>query len=110
MSSPLKPAVAFAAVLTVFADAAPAQDKRMEAVCGNLWGARQTTVRMLKEGWSPERIVQEMVNHVEWRDASMQDKKMLMDLLQETLNQPFSPGSEVIRECMQRAEAAPKPQ
>ena len=40
----------------------------------------------------------------------MQDKKLLMDLLQETMQPPVSPSSEVIRDCMQRAEAAPKPQ
>jgi hypothetical protein len=38
----------------------------------------------------------------------MPDQKMLMDLLQETFNAPGNPSSAVIRDCMRRAEAAPK--
>jgi hypothetical protein len=85
-----------------------AQDKRLEAVCGDLFGARQTAIRLMKEGWPGNVIVQDAVNRPEWRNASMQDKKMLMDLLQETFNDPAKPSSDVIRDCMQRAEAAPK--
>ena len=85
-----------------------AQDKRLEAVCGDLFGARQTAIRLLKEGWPGNVIVQDAVNRPEWRDASMQDKKMLMDLLQETFTHPAKPSSDVIRDCMRRAEAAPK--
>jgi hypothetical protein len=90
--------------------AAPAfaQDKRLEAVCGELFGARQTAIRLLKEGWPGNTIVQDALNRPEWRNASMPDKKMLMDLLQETFNAPGNPSSAVIRDCMRRAEAAPK--
>jgi len=74
-----------------------AQDKRLEAVCGELFGARQTAIRLLKEGWPGNVIVQDALNRPEWRNASMPDQKMLMDL-----------SSAVIRDCMRRAEAAPK--
>jgi len=85
-----------------------AQDKRLEAVCGELFGARQTAIRLLKEGWPGNVIVQDALNRPEWRNASMLDQKMLMDLLQETFNEPGNPSSTVIRDCMRRAEAAPK--
>jgi hypothetical protein len=89
---------------------APAQDRKMEAVCGNLYGARLTAIRLMQEGWSGQRIVEDAVNRPEWRNASMQDRKLLMDLLQETFQAPGAPGSEVVRDCMRRAEAAPKSQ
>ena len=75
---------------------------------GRSFGARQTAIRLMKEGWPGNVIVQDTVNRPEWRNASMQDRKMLMDLLQETFNEPGNPSSAVIRDCMRRAEAAPK--
>ena len=100
--------LALAAVAACLSGAADAQDRRLEAVCGELFGARQTAIRLLKEGWPGNTIVQDALNRPEWRNASMQDKKMLMDLLQETFNDPASPSSAVIRDCMRRAESAPK--
>ena len=97
-----------AAVLGLVTVPPLAQDKRLEAVCGELFGARQTAIRLLKEGWPGNVIVQDALNRPEWRNASMQDQKMLMDLLQETFNEPGNPSSAVIRDCMRRAEAAPK--
>jgi hypothetical protein len=100
--------VAFAA--TVLPDWAFSQDKKLEAVCGNLFGARLTAVRLMQEGWPAQQIVEDAINRPEWRNASMQDRKLLMDLLQETFLAPMAPSSEVIRDCMRRAEAAPKSQ
>ena len=91
-------------------DFAFAQDKQMEADCGNLFGARLTAIRLMQEGWPAQRIVEDAINRPEWRGASMQDRKLLMDLLQETMQAPGAPSSEVIRDCMRRAEAAPKTQ
>jgi len=104
----LASAVAFA--VAFLPDCAFPQDKKMEAVCGDLFGARQTAIRLMSEGWPAQQIVEDAVNRPEWRNASMQDKKLLMDLLQETMMAPRAPSSEVIRDCMRRAEAAPKPQ
>ena len=99
------------ALIVAFAflpDCAFAQDKKMEAVCGELFGARLTAIRLMQEGWPAQRIVEDAINRPEWRSASMQDRKLLMDLLQETMQAPGAPSSEVIRDCMRRAEAAPK--
>lgn len=96
--------------LALLPDCAFPQDKKMEAVCGNLFGARLTAIRLMQEGWPAQRIVEDAINRPEWRNASMQDRKLLMDLLQETMMAPGAPSSEVIRDCMRRAEAAPKPQ
>jgi hypothetical protein len=104
----LPPALLLA--LAFLPDLAPAQDKKMEAVCGNLFGARLTAIRLMQEGWPAQRIVEDAINRPEWRNASMQDQKQLMDLLQETFQAPGAPSSEVVRDCMRRAEAAPKSQ
>lgn len=106
----MKLAPALLAAFAFLPDFAFAQDKKMEAVCGNLFGARLTAIRLMQERWPIERIVQDAVDRPEWRNASMPDKKLLMDLLEETIRAPGSPSSEVIRDCMQRAEAAPKSQ
>jgi hypothetical protein len=106
MKLPSALAVAFA----LLPDCAPAQDKKLEAVCGNLYGARLTAIRLMREGWPAQRIVENAVDRAEWRNASMQDKKLLMDLLQETFQAPDAPSSGVVRDCMRRAEAAPKSQ
>jgi len=106
----MKRRLAFAAVVLSLSGAAEAQDKHLEAVCGNLFGARQTVIRLMQEGWPGNVIVQQTLERPEWRNASQQDQKMLMDLLQETFNDPRAPSSPVIRDCMRRAEAAPKSQ
>ena len=97
-----------AAAFALIAAPALAQDKRLEAVCGDLFGARQTAIRLMQEGWPGNTIVQDALNRPEWRNASMQDRKMLMDLFQELFNDPAKPSSDVIRDCMRRAEVAPK--
>jgi hypothetical protein len=97
-----------ASVFALVVDPAAAQERKLEAVCGDLFGARQTAIRLLKEGWPGNTIVQDALDRPEWRNASMQDRKMLMDLLQETFNDPANPSSAVIRDCMRRAEPAPK--
>jgi hypothetical protein len=102
--------LAFAAVIASLSSPVDAQDKRLEAVCGNLFGARQTAIRLMQEGWPGNVIVQQTLERPEWRNVSMQDQKMLMDLLQETFDNPRSPSSAVIRDCMRRAENAPKSQ
>jgi hypothetical protein len=106
----MKLAAAFFVFLALLSGPAFPQDKKMEAVCGNLFGARLTAIRLMQEGWPLEQIVQHTVDRPEWRDSSMQDKKLLMDLLQETIRAPGAPSSEIIRDCMRRAEAAPKSQ
>ena len=107
----MKLAAAFVALAaTLVPDCAFPQDRKLEAVCGDLFGARLTAVRLMQEGWPAQRIVDDAINRPEWRNASMQDRKLLMDLLQETFLAPMAPSSEVIRDCMRRAEAGSKTQ
>ena len=83
----------------------------MEAVCGDLFGARQTAIRLMQQGWPTQTIVQQTLDRPEWRNASTPAKSMLMELLQETFNDPGAPSSAVIRDCVRRAESgAPKSQ
>jgi len=103
--------LAAAAVLACLPDVALPQDKPMEAVCGDLFGARQTAIRLMQEGWPAQTIVQQTLDRPEWRSAALPAKSMLMELLQETFNDPRAPSSAVIRDCMRRAESgAPKSQ
>jgi len=106
----LLPVPIVALAFALLPDCAFAQERKLEAVCGDLFGARLTAIRLMREGWPAQRIVEDAINRPEWRNASMQDRKLLMDLLQETMMAPGAPGSEVIRDCMRRAEGAAKPQ
>jgi hypothetical protein len=100
--------LAFAA-FAMLASPAPAQDKPLAKVCGELFGARQTALRLQKEGWSLQRIVSETLARPEWRAASMTERKLVLDVLQEAYAEPGKPSSDVIHDCMQRAQA-PKQQ
>jgi hypothetical protein len=104
----LRHLLAFAA-FTMLASPAPAQDKPLGQVCGQLFGARQTALRLQKEGWSLQRIVSETLERPEWRTASMSERKLVLDVLQEAYAEPGKPSSDVIRDCVQRAQA-PKQQ
>ncbi len=96
------------AALAVSSGPAPAQDQPLAAVCGDLFGARQTAIRLRPAGWQPNLIVQDALDRPEWRNASMAAPKMLMDLLQETFLAPDQPSSDVIRDGMRRADGASK--
>ncbi len=108
ITATVRHALAVAAALAVWSGPAPAEDKPWAEVCGDLFGARQTAIRLLQGGWPPSMIVQDAVDRPEWRNAPIAAQKMLMDLLQETFNDPDKPSSEVIRDCMRHAEGAPQ--
>src|SRR5262245_41096130 len=62
MNPPMRRFLAVAAVFVCLPDAALPQDKRMEAVCGDLFGARQTAIRLMQEGWPTQTIVQQTLD------------------------------------------------
>jgi hypothetical protein len=89
---------------------AAAQDKALEALCGNLFGARQTAIRLRDGGFPLQIAVNETMARPEWRNASMQDQTLALRVVQEAYRMPGLPSSDVIRGVCQRAADAPKSQ
>lgn len=88
--------------------AAPAQDKAMEAMCGELFGARQTAIRMRDGGFPLQVTLNETLARPEWRSASMQHQQLAVRVVQEAYLAPQRQSSEVVREVCRKAIEAPK--
>jgi len=84
-----------------------AQDKPLEALCGDLFGARQTAIRLRDGGFSLQVAVNETMARPEWRNASMQNQTLALRVVQEAYLAPGEPQSGVIREVCQRAINSP---
>jgi hypothetical protein len=96
-------------LLVALPGAAPAQDKAMEAVCGQLFGARQTAIRMRDSGFPLQTTLNETLARPEWRSASMQQQQLAVRVVQEAYLAPQLQSSEVVREVCRKAIDAPKP-
>lgn len=96
-------------LLVALPGAAPAQDKAMEAVCGELFGARQTAIRMRDSGFPLQTTLNETLARPEWRSASMQHQQLAVRVVQEAYLAPQLQSSEVVREVCRKAIDAPKP-
>jgi hypothetical protein len=101
---------AVVALATGLSGLATAQDKALEALCGDLFGARQTAIRLRDGGFPLQVAVNETMARSEWRTASMQNQTLALRVVQEVYTAPGLPSSEVIRGVCQRAVDAPKPQ
>ncbi|MFO1364519.1 MAG: hypothetical protein U1F45_19020 [Burkholderiales bacterium] len=86
----------------------PAQDKPMEAVCGDLFGARQTAIRMRDTGFPLQIAINETLARPEWRSAPMQQQQLAVRVVQEAYFAPQLPSSEVVREVCRKALDGPK--
>jgi hypothetical protein len=101
---------AVVALATVLPGFATAQEKALEALCGDLFGARQTAIRLRDGGFPLQVAVNETMARSEWRTASMQNQTLALRVVQEAYTAPGLPSSEVIRGVCQRAIDAPKSQ
>lgn len=95
-------------LLVVLPGAAPAQDKAMEAVCGELFGARQTAIRMRDSGFPMQTTLNETLARPEWRSVPMQHQQLAVRVVQEAYLAPQLQSSEVVREVCRKAIDAPK--
>jgi hypothetical protein len=77
-------------------------------VCGQLFGARQTAMRMRDSGFSPQIAINETLARPEWKNASMQHQQLAVRVVQEVYVAPQLQSSEVIREVCRRAIDTPK--
>jgi hypothetical protein len=85
-----------------------AQDKALEAACGELSGARQTAIRMRDSGFPLQVTINETLARPEWRSASMQHQQLAVRVVQEVYFAPAQKTSEVVREVCRAAIDAPK--
>lgn len=99
------PALLFAALPV----GVPAQDKAMEAVCGSLFGARQTAIRMRDGGFPLQVTLNEALARPEWKNAPMQHQQLAVRVVQEAYLAPQLQSSELIRDICRAAIDAPKP-
>jgi hypothetical protein len=97
-------------LLTALPISAIAQDKPMEAVCGDLFGARQTAIRMRDGGFSLQIAINETLARPEWRNASMQHQQLAVRVVQEAYFAPELRISNVVSEVCRSAIDAPKQQ
>lgn len=105
----MKRTVLFAALVASLPGVVLAQDKALEAVCGNLFGVRQTAVRMRDSGFTLQNAINETLARPEWRTASMQHQQLAVRVVQEAYQAPALKSSEVVREVCRTAIDAPKP-
>ena len=98
-----------AALLAALPFPTAAQDKALEAVCGSLFGARQTAVRMRDSGFTLQNAINETLARPEWRNASMQHQQLAVRVVQEAYHAPALKSSEIVREVCRTAIDAPKP-
>ena len=89
---------------------AVAQDKPMEAVCGDLFGARQTAIRLRDSGFALQVAINETLARPEWRNASMQNQQLAVRVVQEAYFAPELRSSNVVREVCRSAIDPTKPQ
>jgi hypothetical protein len=80
----------------------------MEAVCGQLFGARQTAVRMRDSGFPLQTTLNETLARQEWRSAPMEHQQLAVRVVQEVYRAPQLQSSEVVREVCRKAVDAPK--
>lgn len=99
-----------AAMLLTLSCPVEAQDKAMEAVCGDLFGARQTAIRMRDTGFPIQVAINETLARPEWRGASMQHQQLAVRVVQEAYFAPELKSSQVVSEVCRSAIDAPKPQ
>jgi len=104
----MKRSFLFAALVATLPDAALAQDKALEAACGELFGARQTAIRMRDSGFPLQTAINETLARPEWRTASMQHQQLAVRVVQEAYFAPALKSSEVVREVCRSALDAPK--
>jgi hypothetical protein len=97
------------ALLAALPVSGEAQDKAMEAVCGDLFGARQTAIRM-RDGGFPLQTINETLARPEWRSASMQHQQLAVRVVQEAYLAPELKTSNIVSEVCRSAIDAPKRQ
>jgi len=83
-----------------------AASAQTEQLCAQLFGTRETAIRMAQTGFPVETTVRETFARKEWRDATPEDRGWAIRVIQEAYESP-GPNSEVIRVCRERATGRP---
>ena len=106
----MKRPLMLSALLAALPVSGAAQDKAMEAVCGELFGARQTAIRMRDGGFPLQTTINETLARPEWRNASMQHQQLAVRVVQEAYFAPDLKTSNIVSEVCRSAIDAPKRQ
>jgi hypothetical protein len=106
----MKRPLMLSALLAALPVSGEAQDKAMEAVCGDLFGARQTAIRMRDGGFPLQTTINETLARPEWRNASMQHQQLAVRVVQEAYIAPELKTSNVVSEVCRTAIDAPRRQ
>jgi hypothetical protein len=106
----MKRLILLVALLAGLPAIARAQDKALEAICGELMGARQTAIRMRDGGFPMQLTLNETLARPEWRNAPMDHQTLAVRVVQEVYFAPGEKESEIVRETCRRAIDAPKSQ
>jgi hypothetical protein len=106
----MKRPLMLAALLAALPVSGTAQDRAMEAVCGELFGARQTAIRMRDGGFPLQTTINETLARPEWRNASMQHQQLAVRVVQEAYFAPDLKTSNIVSEVCRSAIDAPKRQ
>ncbi|MCX7891386.1 MAG: hypothetical protein N2544_03315 [Burkholderiales bacterium] len=77
-----------------------------EALCAQLFGTRQTAMRMAETGFAFDTTVRETLARKEWRDATPEERGWAVRVIQEAYEAP-GPSSQVILACRERAAGRP---
>jgi hypothetical protein len=99
----MKRSLLLAALLAALPVCSFAQDKPMEAVCGDLFGARQTAIRMRDSGFAMQIAINETLARPEWRNAPMQHQQLAVRVVQEAYLAPQLKISQVVSEVCRSA-------
>ncbi|MCU0804480.1 MAG: hypothetical protein MUF79_05240 [Burkholderiales bacterium] len=98
----MKPALA----VFLLACSAATASAQTEQLCAQLFGTRETAIRMAQTGFPVETTVRETFARKEWRDATPEERGWAVRVIQEAYEAP-GPNSEVIRVCRERAQGRP---
>ena len=99
----MKRPLLFAVLVATLPGAVLAQDKSLEAACGELFGARQTAIRMRDSGFPLQSAINETLSRPEWRNAPMQHQQLAVRVVQEAYLAPQLKISQVVSEVCRSA-------
>jgi|MudIll2142460700_1097286.scaffolds.fasta_scaffold24591_3 hypothetical protein len=94
------------ALLLALASGSGAVLAQTEQFCLQLFGTRETAMRMAQTGFPVETTVRETFARKEWREATPEERGWAVRVIQEAYESP-GPSSEVIRTCRERATGRP---
>jgi len=67
-----------------------------ELECGYLIGTRQTAIRLAQAGWRFPDVLNESLNHPNYRDITPQERELVIRVVQEAYTSPPNSTSQIV--------------